>query len=201
MSPEPFKYAIALTGSIATGKSTVVKLLKAQGFEIIDADKIAHEVLDEEYQNIAKIFGTHLIKEKRVDRKALGKIVFSNKQKRDILEALLHPLIYNRIAEKSLLIDRKNKPYFVDIPLFFEGGRYNMIHNILLVYTTKEQQLKRLMDREGFTEEDALLRINSQIGIDEKRAKATYIIDNSGDLKQLRYEIEQMKEEILGAYR
>ncbi|GIU01162.1 dephospho-CoA kinase [Sulfurovum sp. TSL6] len=191
-----FKYAIALTGSIATGKSSTVKLLEASGFHIIDADKIAHKILDEQHQAIAEKFGETLVYEGKVDRKALGAIVFSDHTKLKELEALLHPLIYDEIERLSIEQDRLGKPYFIDIPLFFENKRYP-IEKSLVVYTTKEQQLKRLMEREGYTKEEALNRIEAQIPVEEKRKLATYVIDNSGTLTQLEKECERVKEEIL----
>ncbi len=194
-----FKYAIALTGSISTGKSSAVDILEQSGFHIIDADSVAHQVLDEQHQVIAKEFGEVFVKDEKVDRKLLGSMIFADKEKRKILEELLHPLIYARILEKSMLLDKRAEPYIVDIPLFFEGGRY-AIENVIVVYAKKEQQLKRLMQREGYSEEEALVRINTQIDIEEKRKNATYVIDNSGDLKQLQYETERIREEILGDF-
>ena len=191
-----FKYAIALTGSIATGKSSTVKLLKDAGFHIIDADQIAHQILDEEHQSIADLFGETLVSEGKVDRKALGAIVFSDSNKRKALESLLHPLIYKEIERLSVEQDKLGKPYFIDIPLFFEGGRYP-IEKSLVVYTTEEQQLDRLMHREGYTKEEALNRIQTQIPVEEKRKLASYVIDNSGTLTQLEKECERVKEEIL----
>ncbi len=191
-----FKYAIALTGSIATGKSSTVKLLEASGFHIIDADKIAHKILDEQHQAIAQKFGERLVHEGKVDRKALGAIVFADKEKRKALEALLHPLIYDEIERLSIEQDSLGKPYFIDIPLFFENERYP-IKKSLVVYTTEAQQLERLMEREGYTKEEALNRIHAQIPVEEKRKRATYVIDNSGTLTQLEKECERVKEEIL----
>ena len=191
-----FKYAIALTGSIATGKSSTVKLLEASGFHIIDADKIAHKILDEQHQAIAEKFGETLVHEGKVDRKALGAIVFSDNTKRKELEAVLHPLIYHEIERLSIEQDKLGKPYFIDIPLFFENKRYP-IKKSLVVYTTEEQQLERLMEREGYTKEEALNRIQAQIPVEEKRKLATYVIDNSGTLTQLEKECERVKEEIL----
>ncbi len=194
-----FRYAIALTGSISTGKSTAVELLKQTGFHVIDADSVAHQVLDEQHQAIAKIFGEKYVENGKVDRRSLGSIIFADQEKRKVLEELLHPLIYARIAEESTLLDKRAEPYIVDIPLFFEGGRY-AIESVIVVYAKKEQQLKRLMQREGYSEEEALSRINAQIDIEEKRKNATYVIDNSGDLKQLQYETERIREEILGDF-
>jgi len=195
-----FAYAVALTGSIATGKSTVMKCFSTFGFEIIDADSIAHEILNEEHKAIASLFGEAVIKEDKVDRQALGSIVFSDEKKRKELEALLHPLIYTRIERRATLLDEQKKPYLVDIPLFFEGNRYP-IEKVLVVYTPPDLQLQRLIQREGTSEEEAQKRIDIQISIEEKRKKADYVIDNSGTLAALKHECTRVKEEILGEFR
>jgi len=192
-----FKYAYALTGGIATGKSSVIELLSRSGFRVIDADKVAHEVLDEQHQKISEIFGEHFVSEGKVDRKRLGSMVFSDPEKRKTLESLLHPVIYTKIAALSDKLDKRGEPYIVDIPLFYEGGRY-AIENVIVVYATKEQQLERLMQRDEHSKEEALSRIESQIDIHVKRDNATHVIDNSGNLKQLEFETERIKKEILG---
>jgi len=176
----PFEYAIVLTGSIATGKSTVGAYFQDNGFEIIDADTIAHKTLDEVKLQITSYFGEHLIVNNKIDRKALGKIIFSDNTKRKTLEALLHPLIYNKILTQGKLLDNYKKPYFIDIPLFFESGRYN-ISNVLVVYTSKNIQLDRLIKREGITKYDAQSRIETQIDIEIKKKMASYVIDNNSD--------------------
>lgn len=191
-----FEYAIALTGSISTGKSTVLKYFREWGFHSIDADHVAHEILEQQSNAIADMFGNALIVEEKVDRKALGKIVFEDVAKRKMLEDLLHPLIYNEIEARAKKKDLLKKPYLVDIPLFFEGGRYP-IERSLVVYATQAQQLERLIAREGYTREEALARINTQISVEEKRKMASYVIDNSGTLTQLKQECERVKEEIL----
>jgi len=195
-----FEYAIVLTGSIATGKSTVANFLKKDGFTVIDADKIAHTILDEEYKQIAKLFGDNCVVENIVQRKVLGNIVFKDEKKRKILEDLLHPLIYVKIKSLSEYEDMLKKPYFIDIPLFFEAKRY-AIDKSLVVYTPKKLQLKRLIQRDGYNEEEALSRIEIQIDIEKKRQLSTYVIDNSGDIGMLKYEYECVKEQILGDFK
>lgn len=135
-----FKYAIALTGGIATGKSTVVDLFSRAGFRVIDADKVAHEVLDAENEAIANVFGEDFVREGKVDRKALGKVVFNDSQKRKKLESLLHPLIHKYISEQAEKLDKRAEPYLVDIPLFYEGGRY-AIENVIVVYARKDRSI------------------------------------------------------------
>lgn len=191
-----FEYAVALTGGIATGKSTVAKFFSFFGFTVIDADNIAHEVLDQQYKAVGKLFGDKVIKNKKVKRKKLGKIVFKDEKKRKELEALVHPLIYEEIERLSEAEDRLAKPYLIDIPLFFETKRYP-IEKSLLVYADKKTQIKRLMHREGYSKKEAKRRIDSQLDIEKKRKKSDYIIDNMDDLNHLKNECERVKEIIL----
>ena len=190
-----FTHAVALTGSIGTGKSAVAKILGERGFSIIDADTIAHTILNEQKNAIAEMFGEHLVLEHGVDRKALGSIVFADEEKRKMLEALLHPLIHERITLLAQSLDAEQKPYFVDIPLFFEGKRYP-IEKVLVVYTPKEKQLQRLMQRDKSTKAKAKQRIDTQIDIEEKAQNASYVIDNSGTLAELEQETLRILEEI-----
>ncbi|MCF6243906.1 MAG: dephospho-CoA kinase [Sulfurovum sp.] len=195
-----FEFAIVLTGSIATGKSTAAKFFETNGFTIIDADKIAHKILDEQHLEIKAHFGNDCVKEKKVNRKILGGIVFNDKKERLFLESLLHPLIFDEIKQLSHEEDMVKKPYFIDIPLFFEKEHYP-IKRHLVVYTPKDKQIERLIKRDGYTVEDAMIRIDTQVNIEEKRKRATYVIDNSGDLHQLIHECQKVKEEILGDFR
>jgi len=192
-----FKYAVVLTGGIATGKSTVAKFFLSEGFNIIDADKIAHSILDLHQDKIAELFGVHCIVDGKVARKELGKLIFSNPSEKLRLEKLLHPLIFDEIERQSNKLDTLKERYIIDIPLFFESkGRYPIEHSIV-VYTEKNIQLQRLMLRDGSTKIEAQQRIDSQLPIEEKRDLATYIIDNSKDLKNLYKECVRVKEELL----
>jgi len=191
-----FKYAIALTGSIATGKSSTSRLFSSWGFEVIDLDTIAHQMLESQQAQIVRLFGAACIREGCVDRKMLGSIVFADAEKRSMLESLLHPLIYRESVRLAEDLDRKKKPYLVDIPLFFERNSYAISRSIV-VYAPKKIQLRRLIEREGYTTKEALQRINAQIDIEEKKKRATYIIDNSGDLEQLEKECLRVRDIIL----
>jgi len=191
-----FSYAVVLTGSIATGKSTAAGILKTLGFDIIDADSVAHKVLNQEHKSIASLFGAHLVNNREVDRKALGKIVFSDEKNRKALEALLHPLIYTEIERLSNTLDQKHQPYLIDIPLFFETTRYP-IEKSIVVYTPEALQEERLIQRDNATAVEAQKRMGMQISIEEKIKKASYVIDNSGTLAQLERECKRVKDEIL----
>ncbi len=194
-----FKYAIALTGGIATGKSTVASLLGLNGLRIIDADTIAHRILDENASWVAEHFGDEYIKNAKVDRPALGKIVFSAPEAKKVLESFLHPKIRAAIEAESEKQDRLGYPYLIDIPLFFETASYP-IQNSVVVYTPKAVQLERFMKRNGFSEEESLRRIESQMDIEEKKKRATWVIDNSSNLKHLQKECEQFVERIKALY-
>jgi len=191
-----FSYAVALTGGIATGKSSVARMFEADGFRVIDADQIAHAILDEQAEEIARMFGDAMLVSGKVDRKRLGAHVFADPLERKRLEKLLHPLIFARIEAFSDAEDVKKKPYIVDIPLFFEGGRYPIAKS-LVVYTPVAQQIERAMARDGLSREAVLERIAAQIDIEEKRYMADYLIDNSKDQTQLRVEYEKAKEAIV----
>lgn len=191
-----FKNAIVLTGGIATGKSTVANLFNLHGFLTIDADKIAHKLLDIHSNKIAQLFGTKYINDTKVIRKELGKLIFNNKKEKEKLEAFIHPLIKDEIIKEAALFEKNNKPYLIDIPLFFENKNY-AIKKSIVVYTPKETQVKRLIKRDHSSREEALSRINNQMDIEEKKKQAFYIIDNSKDLTNLISEVERVKNEIL----
>jgi len=192
---EYFKYAIALTGGIATGKSSVSKIFEEKGFTVIDADTIAHQVLNKAADEVVELFGREILHKNGVDRKKLGAIVFNDQRERKRLESLLHPMIYNEILRLSQIEDKKKKPYLMDIPLFFETGRYN-IRRVIVVYASQIQQLERGMKRDELSKEEMLRRISSQMDIEEKRKRATYLIDNSEDKTRLYQETQHVIDKI-----
>jgi len=184
-----FKYAIALTGGIATGKSTVASLLALNGMRVIDADSISHKILDDSSSWVKEKFGSKYVKNSKVNRALLGSMVFSNQQAKKTLEEFLHPKIRQEIENQSIKQDSFKFPYLIDIPLFFENRNYN-IKNSVVVYAPKDIQLERFIKRNGYSKEESLNRINSQMDIDDKKSRATWIIDNSKDLKHLQQEVE-----------
>jgi dephospho-CoA kinase len=184
-----FQYAIALTGGIATGKSTVASLLGLGGLRVIDADAIAHKLLDENSEWIAGHFGSEYVRNGKVDRSALGRLVFADTDAKARLEAFLHPRIREAIEAESEKQDSFRFPYIIDIPLFFETAAYD-IKDCVVVYAPKAIQLKRFMKRNGYSKVESLRRIDSQMDIEEKKKRATWVIDNSADLKHLQRECE-----------
>ncbi|WP_315509299.1 dephospho-CoA kinase [Campylobacter showae] len=218
-----FKHAIVITGSIGSGKSAVCELLRDRGFEIIDADRISHCVLDRCAAQVAEIFGAQYVVQKdaqaenldshaefgvssgeknssmpcvSVDRKKLGELVFKNPAELAKLEALLHPKITAEILSQAQALEAKRRLYFVDIPLFFEGKRYEFFDKVAVVYAPKDTLIERVMKRNGLSYDAAKHRVELQTDIEQKRAMADFIIDNSGDLQNLRDETGSFLEKI-----
>lgn len=194
-----FEYAIALTGGIATGKSTVASLMALNGMRVIDADNISHKILDASSLWVEDTFGKEYVNNAKVDRASLGSMIFSSEENKKILEDYLHPKIRDEIEKQSIKQDTFKFPYLIDIPLFFENNAYN-IKDSVVVYTPKDIQLKRFIARNKYSEEESLKRIASQMPIDVKKEKATWIIDNSKNLKHLQQEVEDFVEIIKNKY-
>ena len=194
-----FKYAIALTGGIATGKSTVASLMALNGMRVIDADTISHEILDASSSWVKETFGDEYINGSKVNRSKLGSLVFADDSAKKTLEEFLHPKIRDEIEKRSIKQDSFKFPYLIDIPLFFENGAYD-IKDSVVVYTPKDVQLERFMKRNGYSEEESLKRIASQMPIDEKKERATWVIDNSKKLKHLQQEVEDFVDIIKAKY-
>lgn len=142
------------------------------------------------------MFGTQYVKNGKVLRKELGKIIFSNEDNKLKLEALLHPLIKEEIIKESKVFEKANKPYFIDIPLFFEKMHYP-ISKSLVIYAPKDIQVQRLMKRDNINKEEAELKISNQMDIEKKKELADLVIDNSKDLKNLQKEVERVIGEII----
>ena len=195
-----YEYAIALTGGIATGKSTVASLLALNGMRVIDADSISHKILDNSKEWVRETFGDVYITNNKVDRTKLGSYIFSNADAKKELEFYLHPKIKDEIKRQSEKQDTFKFPYLIDIPLFFENGNYP-IKDSVVVYTPAEVQLERFMKRNGYSREESLKRIASQLPIDAKKEKATWVIDNSKNLKHLQDEVENFVATIKQIYK
>ncbi|MDR0664425.1 MAG: dephospho-CoA kinase [Helicobacteraceae bacterium] len=185
------KNAIVLTGGVASGKSSAARFLKERGFNVIDADEIARALFVEFSKKIEAVFGT-------LDRAAIAKRIFSDKNERAKLEAILHPPIRARVFAESEKLEKLNKRYFIDVPLFFEKRDEYPIDDVLLIYAPRSTQLKRLIGERKIGELDALAMIDAQIPIDEKKKNAKWIIDNDGDLDRLRDQIDRFIETEIG---
>ena len=177
---------IGLTGGIATGKSTVATMLADRGAAVVDADRIAREVVEPGtpgLEAVAGAFGPEVVTASGgLDRALLAGIVFADPESRRRLEALTHPLIQARIADQVADLVAAGPPLVaVDVPLLFEGGRQaDFPGGVLLVYAAPAIQLRRLRERDGLDDEAGRQRLAAQLPIDEKRGLATWVIDNGG---------------------
>ena len=178
---------IGVTGGIATGKSTVDRLLAAHGASVIDADELAREAVrpgEPALDEVAARFGREvLLPNGNLDRGRLGEVVFADPEARRDLERITHPRINELMGERIATALAGPAPLVaVDIPLLFESAREAMFEGVLLVYASPEVQVRRLRERNGLDEAAALQRLAAQLPIDEKRDRATWIIDNSDGL-------------------
>ncbi|TXL62505.1 dephospho-CoA kinase [Cerasibacillus terrae] len=190
-------FAIGLTGSIASGKSTVSLMFDDLNIPVIDADKIAREVVlpgEKAYQDIVQAFGKEILrKDRTLDRKKLGEIVFTSEEKRTKLNNLIHPAIRKRMIEKrDGYIEAKEKAVVLDIPLLFENKLTSFVDKTIVVYVDEEVQLNRLMARDQYTEEEAKNRINSQLSLNEKVKMADAVIDNNGTKRESFQQLEKI---------
>ena len=191
---------IGLTGGIASGKSTVSKIFRELGAEIIDADIKAKEISEREdvIKEIGDIFGKEVINsEGKIDRLKIKEIVFNNKEKLKKLNDLIHPKVmeeFKKIKENT----GKNDIIIFDVPLLFESGMDKMCDKIILVFTDKKIQIKRMLERDGITEELAEKIINSQMSLEEKLNKSQIHLENNGTLEDLREKSETIYRELKG---
>lgn len=176
---------LGLTGGIAMGKSTISNFLRDKGIPIVDADEIAHAVLEFKAVKVqlVKAFGTPILNEqKQVDRKQLGKIVFGESKKLGELNQIVQPVIRQEIIRQ--LKSFTTEPVVVlDAPVLFEQGYETLVDCIMVVSTTPAEQLRRLMERDHLTREDAQKRIDAQMPIEIKQKKADVTIDSSGSIE------------------
>ena len=176
---------LGLTGGIAMGKSTISNFLRDKGIPIVDADEIAHAVLEFKAVKVqlVKAFGTPILNEqKQVDRKQLGKIVFGESKKLGELNQIVQPVIRQEIIRQ--LKSFTTEPVVVlDAPVLFEQGYETLVDCIMVVSTTPAEQLRRLMERDHLTREDAQKRIDAQMPIEIKQKKSDVTIDSSGSIE------------------
>ena len=193
---------VAITGGIASGKSSVSKMLEDLGAPIIDYDVIAREIVEPgkpAWKDIVAYFGEQVLKQDRqIDRKKLSNIVFRDIEKRKKLESFTHPRIIDEAGRRTDEIAEKdpNAIIQVAVPLLFEINLQYKFHKVLLVYVPREIQIERLIKRDGITREAAESILKAQMPIDEKLGYADFVIHNEGTLEETRRQVEQVWEEL-----
>ncbi|KEO82055.1 dephospho-CoA kinase [Tumebacillus flagellatus] len=191
-----------LTGSIATGKSTVSALFEALGAVIIDADKIVRQVQQpgqRAYEDIVEAFGEEiLLPDGALDRAKLGALVFGNDANRQKLNGIVHPRVREERDRQTQEALKQNPRAVIiwDIPLLIETGMHNQVDKVIVVYVDAETQFSRLLSRDELSEEAAKQRIASQMPIEEKKQYADYLIDNRGTLAETEEQVRKIWEEL-----
>lgn len=178
---------VAITGNIASGKSTVEKILKNYGYPVIDTDKVAHNLLEcDEVENTFKDFD--VFENGKISREKLGKIVFNNL----ILKKKLEDILYPKIRENLLNffeIKKNEKFVFVGIPLVFEANMEDLFDKIVMIYTDDNIRLARLISRNGYDYEYAQKRMDCQLNQDEKAQKSDVVIYNNSTIEELEKQV------------
>lgn len=190
---------IGLTGGIASGKSTVSTILRELGAVVIDADQLAREVVERGTPGLAAVveaFGTDLLTaDGDLDRPKMGALVFGDETQRRRLEAIVHPLVFERYAalEAAAPVDGI---VVHDIPLLVESGRAGEFDAVIVVDAPTELQIERMVRDRGWTEDEARARIAAQATREQRAAVATYLIDNTGTLEDLRQRVTEVFERL-----
>ncbi|MFZ0368736.1 MAG: dephospho-CoA kinase [Halobacillus sp.] len=180
---------IGLTGSIASGKSTVSQMFSKFNIPVVDADHLSRKVVEPgepAYNKIVETFGFQILQDDRtIDRKRLGKIIFSDEEKRQQLNSIVHPQVRQEMLEERDAYKAEDYPAVVlDIPLLFESKLTSYVDRTMVVYVDEEIQLKRLMERDRSEREEAEERIQAQLSIAEKAKMADAVIDNNGSVEE-----------------
>lgn len=182
---------VALTGGIASGKSLVAAELAARGAVIIDADVLAREVVEPGTPALAAIidkFGPQIMRDGKLDRSQLGAIVFADPDARRDLERIVHPAVRARAAELELAADPDAVVVHV-IPLLVETGQQEDFDVVVTIDVDHETQIQRLIARNGFSRAEAAARVDAQASSEERRTAADVVVDNNGNLDDLREQI------------
>ena len=184
---------IGITGGIASGKSTVTEFLRQQGYKVIDADQVVHELQEPGerlYQALLSTFGPAILQEDgRLDRSKLGAMIFGNPDLLAQSSQLQNEIIREELAGRRDLLAEMEDIFFMDLPLLFELQYEDWFDQIWLVDVTKETQLSRLMARNALSQEEAEKRIAAQLSLREKRKRADVLIDNNGSLEETRQQL------------
>jgi dephospho-CoA kinase len=184
---------IGLTGNIGSGKSTVAAFLREMGYPVLDADLLAERARELKKAELKALFPEAFLGEE-LDRRRLAQLVFSDPQRLRALEELIHPEV-RRLLEEEL--SRLEAPLvFVEIPLLFEKGWEGRLQGTILVAAPLEERLKRAMARSGLSREEVLARERAQMPEEEKRRRATWVLENRGSLEDLRAQVQALLGEI-----
>lgn len=191
---------IGLTGGIASGKSTVSKILKGAGACVIDADQIVHQLLARNHlvrKQVVDYFGPSIVSAAGgIDRTLLGEIIFADDDKRKQLEKIIHPLVIREMETQLANHQELEKHIILDIPLLYETKLDYLVEQVWVVYVEPEVQLQRLLNRGQLSKAEAIKRIKTQLPLSEKKEMADLVIDNNGSRRELKAKVLEHWREI-----
>lgn len=190
-------YVVGLTGGIASGKTSVAKALREKGIPVLDADAISRSVTapgGEALPDIRKAFGDDVFDGDVLNRRSLGDVVFSDPAKREMLENIIHPLVIGKM--KRLTQQAGADIVFWDVPLLYETGMDKDCGEVWCVHVSAQEQVRRVIRRDGLSREQALARIASQMPVAEKKARAQHLIDTSGSFRATRRRVRGLMRDL-----
>jgi len=193
---------VGLTGGVASGKSTVAHMLEEMGSYVIDFDILARRVVEPgrpAWKKIVDYFGKGIIKNNgEIDRKRLSGIIFGNSEKRKKLEDFTYPFIAMEFIRQVDEIASNDPDAIINaiVPLLVETGMQALFHIIVVVYISREKQIKRLMERDGISKEHAINILNSQMDIDEKIRWAYYVINNENSIEETKKQVPELLDKL-----
>lgn len=194
---------IGVTGGVGTGKSTVAKMFKQLGAEVLDADALAHEAMEPgrlAWRRIVRAFGDGVLNDDRtVNRRALARLVFSDEAARKRLEAIVHPQVLRRIKQELHRLRRRRgvRAVVLDVPLLAEAGAQELVDALVVVTAQPQQQRQRLAARRGWTEDEVARRTQAQWDVSAKVALADYVVDNRDGLEQTRRQVRRIWHQVM----
>jgi dephospho-CoA kinase len=192
---------IGLTGGAGSGKSTVSAMLQDLGAVVVDADEAAHAAYEPGspgFEAVVREFGDAYVRDGKIDRGRLGTLVFGDEDARKRLNAIVHPLVRDWMATRTSEAFESGASVVVqDVPLIFESGIQGLYSTVLLVYVPEAVQLERLVNGRGLDENRARAMLASQMPIEEKRALADVVIDNSASLDETRDQVRRVWDGLL----
>jgi len=194
---------VGLTGGMGSGKSLAAKFFAEQGAHIIDADELSRELVlpgHPALKEIVDAFGEDILEpSENLDREALAKIIFDNAEKKSVLEAILHPKVIVREQEKYLSISASDPSaiVIVDAALLIESGNYKNVDKVIVVQSTEEQQVQRILSRGFQSCDQAIARIKNQMSFEKKSEYADYILDNQSQVEDLRKKVQKIYAKLL----
>ena len=189
------KIILGLTGSFGSGKTSVARIFRSYGAKIIDADKLAHQVIrpgENAYKGIVKIFGRQILKQnKSIDRRKLARIVFGDRKLLIKINRIMHPEIIRMIKKK--IRTAPAKIVILDAPLLIEAGLETIVDKLIVVTLTQKKQIERILKKHALKKSDIIKRIEAQMPLEKKVRLADFIIDNNGSVQATKKQVQRIR--------